>query len=557
MTATLPTRYQSIRTFGLDKPEIIVPSGKAGAAQRLFIFANGKTNESAYEEVRELAAPRKACVIVPSGQAAEKWTDIAQLYESKAGHAAINEFKSATDARKIILAALYDGIDLPGKSCNVLILDGLPRGSNLHDQFLEESLDIHSFRASSIAARTTQAIGRIFRSNTDHGVVILAEKGQQSWLMDPENLAFIPTLLQQQIRLGFAIRKLVDQGGAQFSELMEAVINGRSDWDKFYTREVAKLEVGKKPKESKWGEQAAKLEYDAFREMWEGRYESAAKILLGLATGAESNDSAHAAWYLHWVGVAYLHAGKVDEANSFFWQASNKKLSLGRPVLQTTTTGLKPTTPGPQARRVSEQLEQGFRSSIPGIIAKLSGDGGKNAEDHEQNLKLLGERLGFVGHRPDKSSRKGPDVVWELPELKIVVAIEAKTQKESPKLYRKNKHVGKILNDCIWLEENFPGYQRRLLLIGPLSAIVQQASPPQDLRILQLSEFIGMAERLQSAAQNIVARIDASHTAPDAVQSAFEHYGLLWPDCMDAMDYALAADLQVKEEPDDQDDPPI
>jgi hypothetical protein len=147
-------------------------------------------------------------------------------------------------------------------------------------------------------------------------------------------------------------------------------------------------------------------------------------------------------------------------------------------------------------------------------------------------------------------------VVWELPELKVVVAIEAKTQKESPKLYRKNKHVGKILNDCIWLEENFPGYQRRLLLIGPLSAIVQQARPPQDLRILQLSEFIGMAERLQSAAQNIVARIDASHTAPDAVQSAFEHYGLLWPECMDAMDYALAADLQVKEEPDDQDDPP-
>lgn len=551
MTATLPTKYQTIRTFGLDKAEIIAPSGKAGAAQRLFIFANGKPNETVYDEVRDLATSRKACIIVPSGSAAEKWTDYGELYDSGYGNESILAFKLETTPKKMILAALYDGIDLPGKSCNVLILDGIPRGSNMHDQFLEESLDIYSFRASNVAARTTQSIGRIFRSNTDHGVVILADKGQQSWLMNPTNLSFIPHLLQQQIRLGLAIRRLVDANKVQYPDLMEAVINGREDWDKFYNREVAKLEAEQKPKETKWGEAAARNEYDAFREMWEGRYESAAKILMHLATDAEKHDPSHAAWYLHWVGVAYLHAEKLDEANAFFWQASNKKLSLGRLSSCASQLPSKDTAPGPQAGRVAKLLEHDYNKSIDAIGAMLRGNGGKNAEEHEEGLRMLGERLGFVGQRPDADSGKGPDVVWVLPEAKIVIAIEAKTQKESPKVYKKNKHIGKILNDCNWLEEHFKGYERRLLLIGPLCGIAPQASPPMDLRIIQLSEFIDLNDRLASAAQHIVARIDARNAAAQAVENAFSHYGLLWPQCLDALDYALATDLQVESDDDE------
>jgi hypothetical protein len=31
------------------------------------------------------------------------------------------------------------------------------------------------------------------------------------------------------------------------------------------------------------------------------------------------------------------------------------------------------------------------------------------------------------------------------------------------------------------------------------------------------------------------------------IQNAFAHYGLRWPECIDALDYALACDLQVDE----------
>jgi len=554
MTATLPSRYESIRTFGLDKAKVIAPAGKAGAAQRLFIFANGEGDEDAYKEVRRLAAPRKGVIIAPSGSAALKWEDYAELYDSDIGNDAILAFKKDTNPKKIILAALYDGIDLPGRSCNVLILDGLPRGSSLHDRFLEGALDICSFRAANIAGRTTQSIGRIFRSNTDHGVVILADKAQQSWLMSPENLAFIPVLLQQQIRLGLALKKLVEAGtpGLRYSDLMQSVISGSSEWDKFYNREITKLEAEMKPTERKWGDQAARAENDAFREMWEGRFETAARILTDLATKVEEHDPSQAAWYLHWIGVAFLQAGQIDHANAFFWQASNKKLSLGRPARSfEEELAKKITVAGPQALRLAKLVDGNYAESITNVLNGLRGDGGKNAEIHEEGLRLLGDQLGFLGSRPDAELGKGPDVLWELPEAKVVVAIEAKTQKESPKVYKKNKHIGKVLNDCVWLEEKYRDYTRRLLLVGPRCGIAPQASPPSDLRVLPISEFITLAERLSNAAQNIFARIDSDKAKALAVESAFSFYGLLWPECLDAMEYCLAGDLQSEVDTDE------
>jgi hypothetical protein len=520
MTATLPSKYQSMRTFGFERAEVIAPAGKAGAAQRLFIFADAKADKTVYDEARTLAAPRKACIIVPSGTAAKKWGDFGGLYDSRIGHTSIEQFKKETSPKKLILAALYDGIDLPGKSCNVLVLDGLPRGANLHDQFLEESLDIYSFRASNVAARTTQSIGRIFRSNTDHGVVILADKAQQSWLMTPENLSFMPYLLQQQIRLGQAIKKYTDAGRMQNADLMAKVIDGATDWDNFYNREIEKLEAEQKPKETKWGEAAAKNEYAAFKEMWEGRYEAAAMILKDLSVDAERHAPSHSAWYLHWVGVAHLLAKSDADARSFFWQASNRKLVLGRPDDGQTTKHSIVEPVGSQATRIAPLFDYAFRKSLDEVVVGLKSDGGANSEIHESNLKLLGEKLGFVCSRPDSEERpkKGPDVVWALPELKLVVAIEAKTQKESPKLYKKNQHIGKIHNDCEWLANKYPEYQRRLLLIGPRCAIVPQASPPPDLRIIQLEEFVGLAERLVNAAQHAVARFDNRFSAAVAIQ---------------------------------------
>src|SRR5213075_840426 len=90
---------------------------------------------------------------------------------------------------KMVMAARYDGIDLPGDACRILVLDGIPVGSFAIERFIDQSLNLANTRTSTTAIRLTQAIGRIFRSNTDHGVVVLCGGELQSWLRNPSGPA--------------------------------------------------------------------------------------------------------------------------------------------------------------------------------------------------------------------------------------------------------------------------------------------------------------------------------------------------------------------------------
>lgn len=548
LTATLPSRYDCIRTFGVDRAEVVSPSGKIGAAQRLFVFPQGDGDGNAYDQTRSLIADHKACIIVPSKYAATKWEDVGEVYDSRQGHAAITEFAAATDSRKMILAGLFDGIDLPGKACKVLVLDGIPRGACLHDRFLEDHLDSKKFRLSQTAGRLTQAIGRIFRSNTDHGVVILADKSMQSWLREPERMAYLPELLQQQVVLGDAIRHSLEDGTKEraYPDLMRKVIDGARDWDEFYNTRLAEIATEKRPKEPAWGDGTARKEYDAWRDLWEGRHRIAATALNSLGNELADHDRGLAAWQLHWCGVAHLHDGDEAAAEIAFQQAANAKAVLGRPLSARSVSGSVSAriVITAQARRAVIAAEGRLDSKAQAVIDRLQGDGGTNAEEHEQAICDLGLLLGLVAQRPEKTdrSKRGPDVTWLSPEMEQVVGLEAKTQKTEPLVYRK-RDIGQALDSREWLRTEHAGLAHQIWIVGQHGPVVAQASPPDDLRIVLPESLIEAAERLLFAARRIAAR-PTGWSVEQATQEALAFYGLLWPGVGEGLEYRLARDLQ-------------
>ena len=145
---------------------VIQPSGKSGDAQRLFVFVPGKDDESQRNAAQALVAGRKCCVISPSHRKGEDWVPPAVIYESRHGQGEIDRFAKSTEVQMLGLVARYDGIDLPGDACRVLILDRLPSGETLIDRFIDESIRVETIRMAHTATRVVQAIGRIFRSNT-------------------------------------------------------------------------------------------------------------------------------------------------------------------------------------------------------------------------------------------------------------------------------------------------------------------------------------------------------------------------------------------------------
>jgi hypothetical protein len=55
----------------------------------------------------------------------------------------------------MVMAAQYDGIDLPGDACRVLVLDGIPLGSFAIERFIDQSLNLANTRISTTAIRLT------------------------------------------------------------------------------------------------------------------------------------------------------------------------------------------------------------------------------------------------------------------------------------------------------------------------------------------------------------------------------------------------------------------
>src|SRR5204863_1615769 len=167
-------------------------------------------------------------------------------------------------------------------------------------------------------------------------------------------------------------------------------------------------------------------------------------------------------------------------------QAANVKSVLGNTRARPEISVQSPPAPSPQAMRAAKFFDSSVGKRIEMIRTLLRGDGGTNATDHEHALQELGLLLVFDSSRPDLEFKKGSDVLWSLAEERMALGMEAKTQKQNPKMYKKNTTIGKLHNDQQWLTENLPDYVHNLMIIGPLVGVVKEASPPPGLRVAPL-----------------------------------------------------------------------
>jgi len=361
LTATLPSQASFARTFGVFSPTVIQPSGKSGDAQRLFVFVPGKDDEEQRDEAQSLIEDHKCCVISPSYRKGQEWVPPSQIYDTDAGQEEIDRFRKSKEAEMLGLVARYDGIDLPGDACRILILDRLPTGENFLDRFIDESIRIETIRTSHTATRVVQAIGRIFRSNTDHGVVLLVGPQLQSWLRTPKNRAYLPPLLQRQLLLARELSKLIESGELNWNDLIEGVLTGDENWDEMYDEYIDQFETNVSLPTTSWHIDLILQEREAYEKLWQGQYQQAADSYAALAVNAQSHDSRLAAWYRHWRGLALMSTEDRQGAFYEFITAANCRSELGRPS-EKREAGFKPPIPDEIGQQACYRSQSGFRN---------------------------------------------------------------------------------------------------------------------------------------------------------------------------------------------------
>jgi len=281
LSATLPSSDVFARTFGCIPNKLIAQITTAGECERLIIMPSKIDLDLEDTDIaQKLVDKNKALILVPTYARAIKWQGMAEPPERDKVAQNVISFKNNPGVPKLLLAARYDGVDLPGDTCRVMVIDDLPMGVGLLERFFWEYLNLSNSLRSTIASRIVQSFGRISRGMSDHGIVILTGERLIDWLLTPRNLSTLPSFLQKQISLGLEVSNQAESA-EDLDQVMKQCLSRDEEWLDTYDEFIKNEQAIEMREDIEKLIEIAKVESDFILHLWKRDYEKAAKIFSG------------------------------------------------------------------------------------------------------------------------------------------------------------------------------------------------------------------------------------------------------------------------------------
>ncbi len=145
MSATLADDSVFVSALGLnteDMKNIITPENANDIGDRLIIFPKYVNSDISEIEIKEkiekIAEKYNVVILVPSFSRAKFWDERGIRTATKDNiDKIVAALKSGKHVGKIIFVNRYDGIDLPGDACRMLVIDGLPPLNSIKDRYIQ------------------------------------------------------------------------------------------------------------------------------------------------------------------------------------------------------------------------------------------------------------------------------------------------------------------------------------------------------------------------------------------------------------------------------------
>lgn len=555
LSATLSAKDGFLRTFGRVPDRSIAPVTTAGECERMIIIPGihpdlqGKTSSNGRDigvaAAKFMIKEQKALILVPSYRRARTWHDVVLEPDDDIA-SEIENFKNTDPPAKLLLVGRYDGIDLPGDTCRMMVIDDLPSGVGPLERFLWERLGAAKVLQSTVASRVIQSFGRISRGMSDHGVVILTGEHLVRWILNPENLAVLPQFLRVQLNLGIELSRSGGFLPKELPRVADQCLKRDPNWVSYYSEVMnehtaaMKLHDAQRAEVSGEGEEAlflARVEVEFGRLFWKREYDKAAKCLLDAKDRVFGISRNVGAWYLLWCGYCYDLMGDRCNAQQLYLQAGRVTSSLPPPDLpRVSTDGL---TLPKQVMRVTELLTDGTRidekafSRLGDVHVVLDASGSTSAQV-EEALRVLGEYLGLVSSRPDREFGTGPDVLWDPEDGGPALAMEVKAGKQKGSYYTKYE-LGQLRDHVRWVREHSSSSTIYPAFVGPVLSCSGGCNPDPEMVTVDVTQFKRSAKILRDALKDVVATALPA-TLPKAILEVFQQRSLLWPTPYEAME---------------------
>lgn len=538
LSATMSTHEAFLKTFGIAPQPIISPQTTAGECERLILIpALNPEVDNDVEVSKQLIAEHKTLILVPNNIRANIWLDVADKASEDVAEE-LKEFKEASDSRALIVVARYDGIDLPGDTCRLLVIDGRPSGVHPLEKYLWSKVGIGKLLRSIVASRVVQSFGRISRGMSDYGVIIVTSEELVDWILSPDNQAMLPRFLVRQINLGIQISK--NTSGEELREARDACMNREESWLDYYQQHVMNTEedlaeVDNEPDESE-REMISLASAEALfgKYIWERQYRDAARTLHEVLDLAFKISKPTGAWYALWLGFTYQLLRNEDQANNLYLRAHRAAKNIP-PIVSRERADREII---PQIREIVQifyngvQINEHIINEMDREMAFLLTAGDGSYRQVEEAIRALGEYLGFEASRPDNEFGVGPDVLWIIDD-EIAMVIEVKSNKDKAGSYRKEE-IGQLHNSIQWVKQNKKTSTIIPVIAGPILSISHEASPPDGGVIIEIEEFSKVAKNLRAVLHDICANITPVEIYEE-VEDRFMKAQLTWPQVFENM----------------------
>ncbi|MFM0652913.1 DEAD/DEAH box helicase [Paraburkholderia sediminicola] len=482
MSATIADDSEVVRTFNASSELVnnaLTSRSLAGISERMILIPDlmpfrFKVRESIEKLLTWTAEKKKfgAVVLVSSNEAANIWSEVATVAEGPAAvEGQVQALQDRSSNGPVVFANRYDGIDLPGDACRLLVMDGLPSGTSDYELFRASTL----YGASSInrllAQRIEQGIGRGARGAGDHCVVVLSGANLAGWVAKAANFRLLTSATRAQLDMGSTVSKEV-KDLKELARTIETSFDRDVDWVEYHAETLAENVSPESPDAKRFT--VASGERKAF-DLWaDGFHDKAVTCIEKLIEKDLDLDQQTRGWLLQLAARIANDWGQLERSEDLQRNAFGNNRNLLRPKIMPPYRPLP--NPGAQAVAIAEQLHgyrirRGFLQRFEEVVSHFYPQA--SANQFEQALAELGQMIGLSTERHDVSG-EGPDVLWLLPNQQGFV-IEAKSRKKGKNALTKDEH-GQLLIAEEWFVRNYPDHTVVRVSVHPSNKATRAAS---------------------------------------------------------------------------------
>lgn len=412
----------------------------------------------------------------------------------------INNLQQGLYGKMKVLTNRYDGIDLPDNACRILILDSLPFFTNMNDKYEEKARKECELIKKKLAQKIEQGIGRSVRGEKDYSCIIIIGSELVSFIRSIKTRNLFSSQTQKQIEIGLQMAEWAREGQDEISfadliSLINQCLKRDSGWKEYYESEMNS--INEKEEHREYELKILSLEQKADDFFLHEKYDDAVKIYQDIIDKTQG-DASEKGWYLQKMAHCKYFNSKL-ESQKLQKRAFEKNFELLKPIdgisykkmgninLNRTQNIIKYIQRFPSYEELMLEINT--------LCEHLCF--GTEADIFEKTMETLGEALGYISQRPDKTIRKGPDNLWCLGNNSFIM-FECKSEVSQGRKDIHKSEAGQMNNHCGWFEKEYYDAKAYRVMIIPTLYLAYDADFTHDVKIMDKNKLQLLRKNVQA-----------------------------------------------------------